>query len=182
MSHIHADPGQYDFTVSAFIVRTEFDEPKIMLHLHRKNGTYMQFGGHIELHENPWQALGRELREESGYELSQLTILRPHDNFPGFAGGDAIAHPAPLAILSHLVIPGHYHTDITYACVASEPPRHMISPGESAEIKLFTRAELVALPKPQIYDNVRELALFTLDICLPGWERTAPPAKSAAFL
>jgi len=63
MAHIHTQPGQHDHTASAYIVRTDFDEPKIMLHLHRKIGKYLQFGGHVELHETPWQAVVHELRE-----------------------------------------------------------------------------------------------------------------------
>ena len=65
MPHIHTKPGQHDHTVSAFIVRLDGKQPRILLHRHKKSGVYMQFGGHIELHENPWQAISHELLEES---------------------------------------------------------------------------------------------------------------------
>src|SRR3954466_7704978 len=63
MPHIHHEPGQHDFTTSAFIVRTDRSEPQAVLHEHRKIGKLLQFGGHIELTESPWQALLREVRE-----------------------------------------------------------------------------------------------------------------------
>ena len=66
MAHIHTQPGQHDHTASAYIIRTDLDTPRIMLHLHRKIGKYLQFGGHVELNETPWQAVVHELREESG--------------------------------------------------------------------------------------------------------------------
>ncbi len=53
MAHIHTQPGQHDHTASAYIFRVDFDEPKLVLHLHRKINKYLQFGGHIELHETP---------------------------------------------------------------------------------------------------------------------------------
>src|SRR3954465_16018556 len=94
MPHIHTEPGQHDHTVSAYIFRTDFSEPKVMLHLHKKHGTYMQFGGHIELNENPWQAITHELREEAGYELDELFILQPHQRLMHLSRG-AIAHLQP---------------------------------------------------------------------------------------
>lgn len=77
MAHIHTEPGQHDHTASGFIVRTDTPEPTLILHRHKKTGKYMQFGGHIELDETPWQAVRHELMEESGYDLSDLQILQP---------------------------------------------------------------------------------------------------------
>ena len=31
MPHIHTEPGQHDHTASAYIFRTDFSEPKVML-------------------------------------------------------------------------------------------------------------------------------------------------------
>lgn len=65
MSHIHPGHGQHDICVSAYIVLLG-DESKMLLHKHRKLGTLLQFGGHVELDETPWQAVLREIMEESG--------------------------------------------------------------------------------------------------------------------
>lgn len=56
---------------------TEGDEPRIILHKHRKLKMLLQFGGHVELDETPWQAVLREIAEESGYDKNQLKLLQP---------------------------------------------------------------------------------------------------------
>ena len=178
MSHIHTDPGQYDHTASVYLFRTDFDEPKIMLHLHKKLGKYMQFGGHIELHETPWEAVVHEVREESGYDITQISLLQPRERVLSLS--DATVHPAPAAHSSHPFGKpgsGHFHTDVAYAAVASEPPRHTPHDDESSDIKMFTRQELADLPDDQIIANVREIALHIFDNCLGNWE----PVPSNSF-
>jgi 8-oxo-dGTP pyrophosphatase MutT (NUDIX family) len=96
MSHIHKKPGQHDHTASTFLFRTDFSEPKVMLHFHQKLGSYMQFGGHVELNETPWQTVIHELREESGYDIDQLQILQPKQRLKASA--------VRLSILSQLAI------------------------------------------------------------------------------
>jgi 8-oxo-dGTP pyrophosphatase MutT (NUDIX family) len=56
MPHIHTGPGEHDHTASAVIIRNESDGPKVLLHLHKKLNRLLQPGGHVELHETPWQA------------------------------------------------------------------------------------------------------------------------------
>jgi 8-oxo-dGTP pyrophosphatase MutT (NUDIX family) len=170
MAHIHTQPGQHDHTASAYIIRTDFDEPKIMLHLHRKIGKYLQFGGHVELHETPWQAVAHELREESGYDIDQLRILQPAERVKQLS--DAVIHPQPAAHSTHPFGGGtdHFHTDIGYAVVAVEPPRHLPEDGESTTIKLLTRSELAAMPESDLPDNVKQIGLFIFDYCLKHWE------------
>ncbi len=54
MSHIHTNTGEHDFCASGSIVRLDStDVPKILLHKHKKLGVFIQFGGHVELNENP---------------------------------------------------------------------------------------------------------------------------------
>ena len=60
MAHIHNEPGQHDLTVSAFIINvSDKENPKILLCRHKKLGKLLQPGGHVELDENPWQAVLR---------------------------------------------------------------------------------------------------------------------------
>lgn len=170
MGHIHTDPGQYDHTASVYLFRTDFSEPKITLHLHKKLGKYMQFGGHIELNETPWQAITHELREESGYELTQLRVLQPSTWVHSLS--DAIVHPAPAAHSSHPFGQpgsGHFHTDIAYAAVTNEAPLHAPHEDESSDVRLFTRQELADLPDTMVIANVREIALHIFDNCL-NWQ------------
>jgi 8-oxo-dGTP pyrophosphatase MutT (NUDIX family) len=175
MAHIHTEPGQYDHTVSAFIIRTDSSEPKVMLHLHKKHGTYLQFGGHIELDETPWQAITHELVEEAGYDLDQLSILQPAKRLTHLSN-DAIVHPHPVSHNTHIFNDNHAHIDITYVMIASSIPRHKPAEDESTDIRLFTRSELLALSNEQILENVREIALYILDEIFGYWEEVPTSA------
>jgi 8-oxo-dGTP pyrophosphatase MutT (NUDIX family) len=180
MTHIHQGEGEKDFTASAFIIRSDFDEPKVMLHMHKKLGKYMQFGGHVELHENPWQTLIHETQEESGYELSQLTLLQPADRIKSLTG--AVVHPQPICINTHPFndpngnLIDHQHIDLEYAFVTDQEPLHPVAKDESQEFALFTREEIASLDNEKIFENFREIVLFMFDVCLVKWEQVTPPS------
>lgn len=162
MGHIHTTSGEHDHTVSAYIVRLDFDEPKIMLHKHKKLGKFLQFGGHIELHENPWAALAHELEEESGYKLSQLRVLQPKLRLGQLLG--IKVHPVPIIYNTHAFDESeeHYHTDAGYALVAHQDPELPPGEGESLHIHLFSLEDLDRLSSDEIYFNTREIARFLL--------------------
>lgn len=169
MAHIHTKPGQFDQTVSAYIVRLDGPEPRLMLHRHKLIGFYLQFGGHIELNENPWAAIVHELREESGYELGQLDLWQPAERMVELH--EAVNHPLPFSYISHEVasLAGHLHTDVAWGFSTREEPRFKPGDDESVDIRLLTRAELVALDNTEIFENVREVGLFMLDVILTKW-------------
>ncbi len=153
MPHIHTKPGQHDTTVSGFIVRTDLKEPKLLLHKHKKLGRYIQFGGHVELHETPWQALIHELREESGYAVSQLSLLQPNQRISSLTG--VKLHPVAVYHLTHKFDEKHFHTDLGYAFVAKGEPEAAIADNESNEVIMVTRNELVNLPADLTFESVR---------------------------
>ncbi|MCL2735133.1 MAG: NUDIX domain-containing protein [Propionibacteriaceae bacterium] len=170
MAHIHTEPGQYDLTVSAYIVRTDAPEPNILLHRHKTLGVWIQPGGHVELDETPWQAVAHEVREETGYAMDQLAVLQPTVRLTDLAGTDL--HPQPVCVRSFPFGVGtnHFHTDLAFAFVTSQPPRFAVGEGESADVIWVTRAELAGLPREQTYEDVRQLGLFILDEILGAWE------------
>jgi 8-oxo-dGTP diphosphatase len=177
MSHIHTQPGQYDFTVSAYIIRLDGPEPALIMHMHKKLGKYLQFGGHVELDEDPWMAVEHEVLEESGYDLRQLRLLQPA--VPLVKLTSANAHPFPVATLSvQFGDTDHYHTDIAYAFTAQSLPNQPIGDDESADIKLFTRGQLAALPDAEVPGNVRDIGLYIFDECLANWTPVAPEGFS----
>lgn len=147
-----------------------------MLHFHRKLHSYMQFGGHIELHENPLQALQHELLEESGYHFAQVKILQPPTRLEKLT--NSIVHPQPIVHGTYPIGTDHFHTDSAYALVAHEPPQDKPAEGESTQIQLFTRQELLDLPDNEIIENVREIALFIFDHRLNNWRAEALPSES----
>jgi ADP-ribose pyrophosphatase YjhB (NUDIX family) len=172
MPHIHTNPGEHDHTASAFIVRTDFDEPKVMLHMHKKLGRYLQFGGHIETTETPWEAIVHEILEESGYEMSQLTLLQPKDRIGSLGTGKT--HPIPIYHHTHQFSEAHFHTDVSYPFVTDQEPRRVVGADESGEVRLFTRAEISEFADDDTFESVRRAALYVLDVCLNQWERVDP--------
>lgn len=171
MPHIHTNPGEHDSTASAFIVRLDTPEPSILLHVHKKIGKLLQFGGHVELNENPWQAILHELKEETGYNPEQLKILQPKNMLDKL--GDAILHPHPVCLNTHDFngSPDHKHTDASFAFVANASPIGKPDSGESTDFRLVTLAELNNLTDDEIVPNVRTIASYVLTVCLPTWRQ-----------
>jgi 8-oxo-dGTP diphosphatase len=140
MPHIHTKAGQHDMTVSAYVIRTDDDKPKLLVHMHKKIGKLMQIGGHIELDETPWQALSHELLEEGGYNLSELKVLQPQQE--PFVINDAIVHPVPLLVNTHKVSDTHYHSDLVYGLITDHLPLLPPQQDESNDLRWLTVGEL----------------------------------------
>ena len=175
MGHIHTEHGQHDLTTSAFIIRIgEDEEPKLILHMHKKLNRWLQFGGHVELDENPWQAIAREIEEESGYTLDQLKFLQPVTRIKKL---EANVHPQPICVNTHVIQEGHYHTDLTYAFTTSVDPANPRREGESDEIRSFTMAELAQ------EDNIADMltiGTFVIDEIFGEWLETDCPETKAS--
>ena len=164
MPHIHNQKGQHDSTISAYIIRTDFPEPKIVMHIHKKLGKILPFGGHIELNEDPWQALEHEILEESGYEMDQLKVLQPKIRIKKLS--DVKLHPVPFVVNTHSVDYGdnlHYHSDLNYALTTSSWPRSSIAENETSELLLLTRTEVQNLGHDKMYPNTKEIITYIFD-------------------
>lgn len=171
MAHIHTNPGEHDHTASAFVIRTDTTEPKLLLHIHKKLGVLLQPGGHVELHETPWQAITHELMEETGYELSQLQVLQPRVRISSINA--AVLHPQSIVHNTHHFDKEgvHKHIDISYAFTTTSEPRHTPGEGESHTLRWVTLDELRSLRSPEeIYENVRQIGEFALTSILNDWE------------
>jgi len=143
MPHIHTEPNQHDMTVSAYIIRRgDNDEWLCLVHMHRKIEVLMQVGGHIELDQTPWQAMEAELRDETGYDIADLTLLQWSQ--PPVVSG-AVVHPQPLLMNTHTAGEGHFHSDTCYAFVAGHEPTRSSAEGESDDLRWVTLKELEVL-------------------------------------
>lgn len=169
MPHIHTEPGQHDHTVTAYIVRTDGDEPKALLHMHRKLHKLLPVGGHIELAETPWQAIAHEITEESGYALDSLAILQPTVRIDSAEG--IIIHPYPIVANTHDITDDHFHSDTAYALIAGADPTGKPAENESADLRWVTLNELSALPSSEIWQNTRQIYTFILSTALHHWEQ-----------
>lgn len=169
MPHIHTQPGQHDLTASGFIILLGDGEPKLLVHEHLKLHKLMQYGGHVELDETPWDAVLHEIREESGYDPDQLQLLQP---VPYFAPtGDNTIDPVPVSINTHPFggDTSHYHTDMAYAFITREAPRNRQDDRESADHVKLTKAELEALGTDRMFDNVKQIGLFVFTV-IDAWQ------------
>lgn len=176
MPHIHTEAGQHDATSSAYIILEQAgNEPKLWLHRHKKLNMWLQYGGHVELMETPWSALIHELKEESGYDLSQLMILQPPLRLDTLT--NTKSHPMPVNENTHVIDTGdgtaqpHYHTDRAYAFVTSEMPASQPEEGESNHAVPMSLQEIIEIPEGEIPESTREIALFVLAALRLSYER-----------
>ena len=168
MGHLHNEPGQHDYTVGAYIVRLDGTKPQALLHLHKKAHMLFPIGGHIELDETPWQAVAREIKEESGYLLSQTKILQPSERIHYLS--DVTIHPQPVAVSDHDVTGEHFHTDLAYALMVNGEPQSSADEGESTDLRWLTKDELNQLADAEIFPNTREIYNFIFEECLSKWD------------
>jgi 8-oxo-dGTP pyrophosphatase MutT (NUDIX family) len=100
-------PMDRHLTVTGFVVH----EGCVALHWHRKIGTWLPAGGHIEPGEDPVEAVLREIKEE--YDLHAAVIeTASRGDYRG--GPRQIA--APHTILNCEVAADHEHIDLVYFC------------------------------------------------------------------
>jgi 8-oxo-dGTP diphosphatase len=169
MPHIHTDPGQHDHTVTAYIVRTDTPEPRVLLHMHRKLNILLPVGGHIELHETPWQAMTHELLEESGYHIDDVEILQPSERITSLS--QVSLHPYPLVMNTHDIPGDHFHSDTAYGFVVTGDPSRTAEEGESLDLRWLSLKEIQDLKRPDIFDNTKEVAAFLITTALPNWDQ-----------
>lgn len=104
MPHIHE---KYDFTVGAFLVF----EDKILLVNHPRYDLWLAPGGHIELDEDPEEALFREIAEETGYEPNEIEVL---SSKPEIKGSGLKSLFTPNYMDSHEANAPHKHIALVY--------------------------------------------------------------------
>ncbi|HSX23687.1 MAG TPA: NUDIX domain-containing protein [Candidatus Saccharimonadales bacterium] len=153
MGHIHE---LIDFTVSAYIVH----ENRILLLEHKKLHTWLQPGGHIELHEHPEEAIWRELKEETGLERKNLRMISTLRARPPISA-DAVSIPVPFDINMHNFNKTHKHIDLAYLMV-SNTAKVAPQADESTKLQWFTKAELETM-RPALLEGVYSRCLFALD-------------------
>lgn len=157
MAHIHEN---YDFTVSAFVLHPS--EPKIALHFHKKLHKWLQFGGHVELDEDPEEALTHELLEEAGFSAGDYEIIQPTDQ-PHPRGSKTLNIPFHYEV-HDFADTQHKHIDMQYL-VKAKTDKFRPGNGESKAIKWLTIDEIKNLHKSG------EMNDGTLDICEWIFER-----------
>lgn len=128
MAHIHY---AVDFTVACYIVKADL----VLMIYHTQLDKWLPIGGHIEVGEDPDQALLREIEEECGLEVEIVGERAPIED----PTVKVLYTPAHLNI--HRITGTHSHVvNIYYArWKAGEPS---LCQGEHQQIKWFSREEL----------------------------------------
>lgn len=139
----HLNPQGTDWVNAAFIVHPK--DPKVLLVQHKKLGTLLPIGGHIELDAvdaDPDAALIREIREETGMKLwpGEPAQVQDYDAYvvqtpeqiqraglcrhmDPVSNNQVRPHWVPWAMETHLFppIPGHKHLCLVYLVFALKP-------------------------------------------------------------
>ncbi len=133
------------YTSSVFIL-TDGHPAKVLLVHHRKLAKWLEPGGHQEVNEDPVEAAIREVKEETGLDITNY--LAPKEELDDHTWNLA----APKYVLEERMA-DHYHLDMIYVVKLPEVAvRHRAK--ESVDIGWFTVDQLDDL---DTFDNVRIL-------------------------
>ncbi len=110
-----------------------------VLHLHKRLGTWLQPGGHLDTGEAPADAALREAKEETG-----LPVRHP-------AGGSQLVH-----LDVHVAAESHVHLDLRYLLLCADvepaPPT-----GESQLVRWFSLDDALAIADEGLVDALQRL-------------------------
>ena len=103
------------FTATGFVINGD----ATLLHWHHRVQAWLPPGGHVEPDEDPVQAVLREVKEETGFDVE----LVPTQQIPHISNLDQV--PPPRTILIEDVydqkVGAHQHIDMIYFCRVSGP-------------------------------------------------------------
>jgi len=159
MSHIHE---KIDFVVSAYIISRE----RVLLAHHKEHRMWLPVGGHVELNEDPEEALFREIEEESGFKHEDIEILAEKPAV-SFLRNKKVLY-APLFLDIHDINETHRHVNMSYAARATHDAV-ILSETEHHAIRWFTKEDLRD-PLFGIPEDVRYFAERAMEIA-----RSSPP-------
>ena len=140
------------FTATTFVVYQD----KVLLHRHKKFGTWLPAGGHIERDELPEIAAVREVKEETG-----LDVILYNPDAPLFLADDESCQlHRPMHLLLENINPYHQHIDFIYYGTAVS---NRLNPanGETKCMKWFDHNDLETTQMPT---NVRVCAQEALNL------------------
>lgn len=149
MPHIHE---KIDFTAQAFVVHKN----RVLLHKHSKYDVWIGVGGHIELDENPNQAVIREVKEEVGLDIE---LIPPSYFKPLKIDGYEELIP-PYFMNIHRISENHWHIGMEYFGISKTDeviPEH---PGYVFKWLTKEEVERKALP---FADKIQEYAIAAIE-------------------
>jgi ADP-ribose pyrophosphatase YjhB (NUDIX family) len=128
MPHIHE---LYDYTITVFIVNKN---NQTLLVNHPRYNKWIPMGGHIELNEDPEEALFREIKEETGLDVTILSSK------PDVISDGTKFLLTPNYVDVHEANSPHKHISFTYFALADSDDFTLSD--EHDAMKWFTEDEL----------------------------------------
>ena len=143
MAHIHE---KIDITATAYIVF----QNKVLLRMHDKYNKWLAVGGHVELDEDPNQAIIREIKEEVGLDVKLI------DNRGLNLDSEKYKELIPPRFMNiHYVNETHRHMDMIYFVNSNTDKVEPGGDDQSPLWKWFMKQELYDpkynLDKPIVY-------------------------------
>jgi len=179
MPHIHTSNGAHDFVVDGLMLKKKSDgKYKVLLHKHKKYGTYQSAGGHVEVDESVWSALIHEILEESGYSVEQFEVMQPKNRIKEVSKPSVLA-PQPVFINTHKTSEDskHFHIQLLFLLVTSQEPAAGVASGESDDFIEVDKQEVHSLVKEgTVAWYIGDCIDYVYDYILNNWE--AVPASS----
>ena len=151
MPHIH---DKIDFTASVFIVNNN----AVLLRKHEKFHRWLQPGGHIELDEDPNEAVIREAKEETGLDVVLVGEIPPVSEGIGYKN---LIPPRFMNRHSFKIKEGHEHIDLVYFGTSATREINPHSGEIPVEIRWFTRDELDD-PQYDLFESTKYYAKVAL--------------------
>ncbi len=147
MSHIHE---KIDFTTCAYVVYKD----KVLLRKHEKYHIWLGPGGHIDLEEDPNQAVVREAKEEVGLDIKLWEgTLRHKEDF-----GPHQQLIPPVSLNRHRINETHEHIDLVY--FARSDTDKVIPENPTDEWRWLKKEELDSL---DLLPDIKFFAALALD-------------------
>lgn len=141
-------PGEKHYTSTVFLITEETPQQVLLVH-HKKLDKWLPPGGHQENDENACETAIREVREETGVDITEyLPKSKQIDD-------RAVSLPLPSYILEERIDdrgeqPEHFHLDFIY--IVTVPHQEVsLQEAESHSIGWFTEEEVGKIP---VFENV----------------------------
>lgn len=148
------------WTVSAYLTRGD----RVLLVHHKKLGMWLPIGGGVEAGERPAEAVLREVREETGFSITEIDCLGFDEHWTGERIHMNLAHRARVLSDGDPESDGSWF-GFTWLRIGDEPPEGTPKNVREALIKLgactdYAVPEEPAVPRAQMRDRVRKAREF----------------------
>lgn len=142
------------FTATTYVV----DNNRVLLLEHKKIGTWLPPGGHLEKNELPHETALREIIEETGLDIKLITDQDYKEHEKQFEKDSQVnIAPQPWKILLEKIEENHYHIDLIYIAITKNNKKPK---GEEHKFKWFDLKELEQTN--QVIPNVKYLAILAI--------------------